>query len=326
MAGSPGDGDLTVQVLLFIGGVGVLYFGAEWLVRGAGRLASRFGVSPMVVGLTVVSLGTSAPELFVSVLSALRGQGDLAIANVMGSNLANIGLILGISALIRPLAVSGRVIRREVWVMLGVTALLYPVILDLHLSRIEGVLLLGVLVAYLFFILRTVRWEKPKDLGEFEQFAKNADLFARGPVRDLALVALGGAGLMLGAQAIVSAALEIADIFSIPPLVIGVTALALGTSLPELATSAVAAYRGEADIAVGNIIGSNVFNIAAVLGTTAVIAPIDISGRVLDVEFPAVLLMTLLLIPIVRSQQAISRAEGAVLVLAYFGMGYWVIH
>lgn len=326
MAGSAGDRSLSVQILLFIGGVGVLYFGAEWLVRGAGRLASRFGVSPMVVGLTVVALGTSAPELFVSVLAALRGQGDLAIANVMGSNLANIGLILGISALIRPMAVSGRVIRREVWVMLGVTILLFPVILDLHLSRIEGAGLLGVLVAYLFFILRTVKWGDRQNLEEFEQFTKEADLTAQGPMRCIALVVLGGAGLVLGAHAIVTAALEIADIFSIPPLVIGVTALALGTSLPELATSVVAAYRGEADIAVGNIIGSNVFNIAAVLGTTAVIAPIDISARVLDVEFPAVLLMTVLLIPIVRSRQAISRFEGAVLLAAYFGLGFWVIH
>ena len=163
---------MTREILLFIGGVGVLYFGAEWLVRGSARLATSLGVSPIVLGLTVVSMGTSAPELMVSVVAAVGGHGDLAIGNVMGSNLANIGLVLGISSIMRPLNVSGRVVTREVPVMLIITALLLPVIWDLRIGRLEGIALLGVLGGYLWFVFRTAKEEDEAVLGEYEQFAK----------------------------------------------------------------------------------------------------------------------------------------------------------
>lgn len=158
---------MTREVLLFVGGVGVLYFGAEWLVRGSARLATSVGVSPIVLGLTVVSMGTSAPELVVSLVAALGGNGDLAIGNVMGSNLANIGLVLGISAIAKPLHVSGRVVTREVPVMLMITALLLPVIWDLQISRVEGLALLVVLCAYLAFVFRTAKDEDEEVLGEY---------------------------------------------------------------------------------------------------------------------------------------------------------------
>ena len=317
---------MSREILLFIGGVGVLYFGAEWLVRGSARLATSLGVSPIVLGLTVVSMGTSAPELVVSVVAAVGGHGDLAIGNVMGSNLANIGLVLGISAIMRPLNVSGRIVTREVPVMLIITALLLPVIWDLRIGRLEGIALLGVLGGYLWFIFRTAKVEDEAVLGEYEQFAKEAvGLTPWAAVRDLALITLGIMGLVMGAFAIRESALALAEAMGISELVIGLTLVSIGTSLPELATSIVAAFRDEADIAVGNVIGSNVFNIAAILGITATITPLPVNPQVLRLEFPAVVIMSVLLIPIVRANLTIRRAEGIVLLGSYLALGAWIL-
>ena len=317
---------MSREILLFIGGVGVLYFGAEWLVRGSARLASSLGVSPIVLGLTVVSMGTSAPELVVSVVAAVGGHGDLAIGNVMGSNLANIGLVLGLSAIMRPLNVSGRVVTREVPVMLIITALLLPVIWDLRIGRLEGIALLGVLGGYLWYVFRTAKEEDEAVLGEYEQFVKEAvGLTAWAAARDLALITMGIMGLVMGAFAIRESALALAEAMGISELVIGLTLVSIGTSLPELATSVVAAFRGEADIAVGNVIGSNVFNIAAILGITATITPLSVNPQVLSLEFPAVVIMSVLLIPIVRANLTIRRAEGIVLLGSYLALGAWIL-
>ncbi len=317
---------MTREILLFIGGVGVLYFGAEWLVRGSARLAASLGVSPIVLGLTVVSMGTSAPELVVSVVAAVGGHGDLAIGNVMGSNLANIGLVLGISAIMRPLNVSGRIVTREVPVMLIITALLLPVIWDLRIGRLEGIALLGVLGGYLWFVFRTAREEDEAALSEYEQFAKEAvGLTPWAAARDLALITMGIMGLVMGAYAIRESALALAEAMGISELVIGLTLVSIGTSLPELATSVVAAFRDEADIAVGNVIGSNVFNIAAILGITATVTPLRVNPQVLSLEFPAVVIMSVLLIPIVRANLTIRRAEGIVLLGSYLALGGWIL-
>lgn len=317
---------MTREILLFVGGVGVLYFGAEWLVRGSARLATSLGVSPIVLGLTVVSLGTSAPELVVSLRAALGGSSDLAIGNILGSNLANIGLVLGISALVRPLSVSGRVVTREVPVMLLITAALLPIIWNLHIGRAEGVMLIGLLAAYLIFLFRTARTEDAKVLDEYEQFAKDTiGLSGWTTARDVGLIFVGIAGLALGAFAIVESALAFAEVWNISELVIGLTIVSISTSLPELATSAVAAWRREGDIAVGNIIGSNVFNIAAVLGITATVSPLDVSPEVLRLEYPAVMIMSVLLVPIVRANLTIRRIEGFFLVSAYVALGIWVL-
>ena len=317
---------MTREVLLFIGGVGVLYFGAEWLVRGSVRLATSLGVSPIVLGLTVVSMGTSAPELVVSVVAAVGGYGDLAIGNVMGSNLANIGLVLGISAIMRPLNVSGRVVTREVPVMLIITALLLPVIWDLRIGRLEGIALLGVLGGYLWFVFRTAKEEDDAVLGEYEQFAREAaGLTPWATARELALITMGIMGLVMGAFAIRESALALAEAMGISELVIGLTLVSIATSLPELATSIVATFRDEADIAVGNVIGSNVFNIAAILGITATITPLPVNPQVLSLEFPAVVIMSVLLIPIVRANLTIRRAEGIVLLGSYLALGAWIL-
>ena len=317
---------MTREILLFIGGVGVLFFGAEWLVRGSSRLAASLGVSPIVVGLTVVSMGTSAPELVISVVASLGGNPDLAIGNVMGSNLANVGLVLGISAILRPLHVSARVVTREVPVMILITAALLPLIWNHHIGRLEGVLLLTMLVCYLSFVLRTAKEDDPEAPDEYEVPADEAvGLTSRTIVRDIVFIFLGVVGLLLGAFAIRESAVLLAQAMGISELVIGLTLVSIGTSLPELATCAVAALRQEADIAVGNILGSNVFNIAGVLGVTAIVAPLQFSPDVLRFHFPAVIIITILMVPIVRMRLVIRRREGVVLLGAYLALGYWIL-
>jgi cation:H+ antiporter len=317
---------MTREILLFLGGVGVLYFGAEWLVRGSARLAASLGVSPIVVGLTVVSMGTSAPELMISMVASLGGSHDLAIGNVMGSNLANVGLVLGASAILRPLQVSARVVTREVPVMILITGLLLPLIWDARIGRLEGVALALMLVAYIGFVLRTSKAEDPEVLGEYDESArKTVGLAPRTILRDVTFVGLGVVGLVLGALAIRESATALAEAMGISELVIGVTLVSIGTSLPELATCVVAAWRQEADIAVGNILGSNVFNIAGVLGVTAIVAPLQISPEVVRFEFPAMMFLSVLMVPIVRMRLVIRRREGFVLLGSYLALGAWVL-
>ena len=318
------NGMLTNGLLLAMG-VGVLYFGAEWLVRGATRLASALGVPPIVVGLTVVSMGTSAPELVVCLVAALRGNPDLAMGNVMGSNLANIGLILGLTAMVRPLEVNGRVVKREIPVMIAVTLALFPLILDGQLSRPDGMILIVILALYLLFINRAASEEVPEVVGEFEIYADDSKADAKTVAGSLALIVGGSIGLVLGGRSIVMAAEYIASAFGVPDLVIGLTLVAIGTSLPELATALVAAFRKEADIAVGNIIGSNVFNIAAILGITSTVQPIRVVSNVVREELPAVLLLSLLAFPVTRSAHRIRRWEGAILLTAYFVATIWLV-
>lgn len=316
---------LLLHVLLLGGGIAVLYFGAEWLVRGAARMATSLGLSPIVVGLTVVSLGTSAPELAVCVLAALRGDPDIAMGNVMGSNLANIGLILGLAALARPLTVTARVVRREVPLMIGVTVLLYPLILDQRLTRPDGVLLLMVMAGYLAMVFKTAEIEDDTVLGQYQDFAERAEHVPdQLRARDVLLVVVGSGGLILGGSSIVEGAEYVALELGFSQLVISLSVIAIGTSLPELATSVVAALRDEADIAVGNIIGSNVFNLALILGTTSVVAPLDVNRAVLVAHMPAVLLISLITFPIVRSGYRIRRAEGAVFLTAYAAAMFWL--
>ena len=318
---------MTQEILLFVGGVGVLYFGAEWLVRGSARLAASLGVSPIVVGLTVVSMGTSAPELVISVVASLGGNPDLAMGNVMGSNLANVGLVLGISAILRPLKVSTRVVTREVSVMIFITLALLPLIWNSHLGRLEGFALVTMLVFYLTFVLWTSKTEGQGTLNEYGEAAtpEGGGLSSRTIARDLAFILLGVAGLVLGAFAIRQSAVALAEALGISELVIGLTLVSIGTSLPELATCAVAALRDQADIAVGNILGSNIFNIAGVLGITSIIAPLDFSADVLRLEYPAVMVITVLMVPIVRHRLVIRRREGVVLLSAYLALIAFVL-
>lgn len=318
--------DLVLDVVLLSLGVGVLYYGAEWLVRGSARMASSLGISPIVIGLTVVSFGTSAPELVVCTVAALGGNSDLAIGNVLGSNLANIGLILGLTAIVRPLEVHARVVWREMPLMLLVTAALFPLLWDLRLSRGDGVILLIALAWYLVFVFQSVGDEAPEILGEYEDFMTAST--AQGAVLrppDVILVIAGSACLVLGGYCIVEGAVQVASALGISQVVIGLTVVAVGTSLPELATSLVAAARKESDIAVGNVIGSNIFNVAAILGATSLLEPMTIRPSILTRELPAVLGMSVLLLPLLRSGWKIRRWEGALLLATYIVVGVYLL-
>jgi len=318
---------MIADIALFIGGVGVLYFGAEWLVRGSSRLAASLGVSPIVVGLTVVSAGTSAPELVISVVASWNENYDLAIGNVMGSNLANIGLVLGISAIVRPLRVSTRVVTREVSVMFFITLALLPLIWDSQLGRFEGALLVTMLVVYLGLVRRSSKTEdtEAQHVPGEATTVETGGVSSRTITRDSILIVLGIAGLGLGAVAINKSALALAEAMGISQLVIGLTLVSIGTSLPELATCVVAALRHQADIAVGNILGSNVFNIAGVLGVTSIVAPLTFDPDVLRLDYLAVMAMTVLLVPIVRHKLVIRRREGVVLLSIYLALITFVV-
>ena len=314
------------DLAVLISGLVVLYFGAEWLVRGASRLASSLGVSPIVIGLTVVSLGTSAPELVVCLVAALQGNPGLAIGNVMGSNLANIGLILGLTSLVHPLEVKHRVVWREMPVMLLITFAIYPIAFDRVLSRMDGFMLLLVLLAYLVWVFRSGHPDEIKSShGPRDSMATSEEAASLLNLKDIGHVALGSAFLVLGGYCIVKGAVEVASALGISEVIIGLTVVAIGTSLPELATSLVAAMRQEVDIAVGNIIGSNIFNLTAIFGTTAIVRPIMIPETVLSRELAGVVFMSLLLLPILRNGWQIKRWEGALLLTAYIGMGWWLI-
>ena len=312
--------------LALAAGVGVLFFGAEWLVRGAARLAGALGVKPIVVGLTVVSLGTSAPELVVSLTAALRGNSDLAMGNVLGSNLANIGLILGLSALIRPMQVAARVVTREVPIMLGITVLLYPLIWDLELGMSDGLILLMVLAVYILFVNKAAEEEPSEILGEYEEFARSSEHLGGSTGRDVALILAGSLALVVGGTLIVNSSEFLAAEFGIPDIIVGLTVVAIGTSLPELATSLVAAARGESDIAVGNVVGSNIFNVAAILGTTATVTPISVAPEILRQELPAVLLLSFILLPVTRNALKVRRWEGGLLLGGYVVLGILLFH
>jgi cation:H+ antiporter len=326
---------MILHLVILALGVGALYYGAEWLVKGSARLGMALGWSPIVIGLTVVSLGTSAPELVVCVAAALRGNGDLAVGNVIGSNLANIGLVLGLTGAIMPLQVAGRVVRREVPVMIIITLLVYPLLLDLTVGRLEGFALLVLLVGYLYYVMRESGSEAPEIVAEFEQViamgegesslepGEEAPKVPGGGRRAVTFVVVGVVALTVGGELIVRSAIEVADWLGMSDLFVGLTVVAIGTSLPELATSVVAAIRRQSDIAVGNIIGSNIFNLTAVLGISSLVQPLHIDASVLTQEYPAMLVLSLLVLPIARMGFRIRRFEGMLLLVGYFGIFWW---
>lgn len=322
---------LILELLLLVGGFAAIYFGADWMVRGAARLQGILGLSPIVIGLTVVSLGTSAPELVVAVLAALQGSGDLAVGNVLGSNLANIGLILGGTALVSPLIVVDRVVHREIPIMIFLTLLFLPLILDHRVGRLDGILLCLLLAAYLAYVFHQGRKAPAEMLAEYSKLASEARSQARKAIlKSIGLLVVGVLGLVLGGKAIVEAATYLARAFGISEMGIGLTVVAVGTSLPELATSLVAALKKHTDIAVGNVIGSNIFNLTGVMGVASVIQPIAVHEEVHTLEYPAVLAMSVLvlLVPFFCRRNGrfqIRRMGGFVLLSAYLLIGIWVL-
>jgi cation:H+ antiporter len=300
---------MLIDIIFFIVGLVILILGADILVRGASGLAVSAGISKVVIGLTVVSLGTSAPEMAVSLQSGFQGQTDLLLGNVVGSNIANILLILGLSAIIAPLRVDAKLIRADVPIMIGLSLLMFVLVLDGSLARWESLLLSAILIGYVWFLFRENRAET--NVEPLERPEPRWKL--------VAYLLAGLVGLVLGARWLVGSAVSFATLFGVSELVIGLTVVAVGTSLPELATSVIAAMKGERDIAVGNVIGSNIMNILAVLGVTGAIIPIDIPvGRqALVFDLPVMLAATIACFPIFFSRNRIRRWEGGIL-FAYF--------
>lgn len=312
----------------FILGLVALVAGAELLVRGASKLALTFGISPLVVGLTVVAFGTSAPEMAVSVQSAWSGQVDIALGNVVGSNIFNVLFILGASALIVPLVVHQQIIRQEVPVMIGASLLLWAMAANGGISRWEGLLLGSLIVGYTIVIIRQSRRETAAIKAEYDEAfdggAKSWD--AHWGVQILLILA-GLALLVLGSNWLVDAAVAFAKYLGVSELVIGLTIVAAGTSLPEVATSILAAIRGERDIAVGNVVGSNIFNILAVLGISASVAPGDlaVAPAMLAFDIPVMVAVAVACLPVFFSGSAILRWEGSMFLALYVAYTLYLI-
>ena len=308
-------------IMMFLGGLVLLTGGAEVLVRGAARLAAAIGVSPLIIGLTVVAFGTSAPEMAVSVRSAWSGGtgADIAVGNVIGSNIFNVLFILGVAALIAPLVVSQRLVRIEVPLMIGVSVLMLLLALDGKFGRLDGALLFGGIIAYTVFAIMQGRKESKAVADEYAGEFGAAPRTRFGFVVDLGYVLGGLVLLVLGAHWLVEAAVSIARAFGVSELIIGLTIVAAGTSLPEVATSVMASIKGERDIAVGNVIGSNLFNILAVLGLASLVAPagINVAPSALSFDIPIMIAVAFACLPIFFTGYAIARWEGA-LFLAYY--------
>lgn len=299
-----------VSISQIVFGLIGLYFGAEWLVRGGAALALRLGVTPLVVGLTVISFGTGAPELIVNINAALAHDSAIALGNVIGSNIANLALVLGIAALIRPLRVEQQVIRREVPVMLLATLMLSAMLWNGQISRLEGAVLALSLALYLLVSIRLARTTGTDATPPPTEAQSTSRTHA------VLLIACGLALLLVGAHLFVLGAVTVAEYYQISPLVIGLTVVAIGTSLPEIATSAVAAYKGEGDIAIGNAVGSNIFNIFCVLGLTSLIFAVSGNG-VSWIDLAVMTGVALVSLPIMRTGFEISRAEGGLLLFGY---------
>jgi len=307
-------------LLHLIAGLVLLVLGAETLVRGASRLAATIGISPLVIGLTVVAFGTSSPELAVSVKSALSGQADIAVGNVVGSNIFNVLFILGLSALVAPLVVSQQLVRFDVPLMIAVSVVVLALGWDAKIGRGEGLLLFSGLVAYLLFLIYQSRKESKQIADEY---AKEYGPDNRPPtprwLTNGGLVLGGLALLVLGSHWLVAGAVAIAQRLGVSELIIGLTIVAAGTSLPEVATSVIASLRGERDIAVGNVVGSNLFNMLGVLGLSGMVAPagIDVPRVALGFDIPVMIAVAFACLPIFFTGNLIARWEGA-LFLGYY--------
>ena len=309
-----------LTIILFVAGLGLLVAGAEILVRGASNLAAAVGVSPLVIGLTVVAFGTSTPELAVSIKSSLAGESDIALGNVIGSNIFNILFILGLSAIISSLVVAQQLIRLEVPLMIGISILVFIFGLDGRIDRSNGILLFMGIIAYTVFLIIKSRGEKKEILDEYnKEYGTDSKSTSLHMMMNAGLIIGGLCLLVLGSRWLVNGAVSFAQLFGISELVIGLTIVAAGTSLPEVAASTVAAIRGEKDIAVGNVVGSNLFNLLSVLGMSSILSPdgIRVSAAALRFDLPVMIAVSVACLPIFFTGNLIARWEG-LLFLGYY--------
>ena len=313
----------VMTILLLVGGLVLLVVGAEALVRGASRLAAALGIAPLIIGLTIVAFGTSSPEMAVSVQSVLAGQTDIAVGNVVGSNIFNVLFILGLSALITPLLVAQQLVRLDVPIMIGVSVVLLLMALNGVIEQWEGAVLFAGIIGYTIF--QIVQSRKGKETAAVEaeyaeEYGKPEPRSTRRMLLKIGMAVVGLVLLVLGARWFVDGAVQLARAFGISEVIIGLTIVAAGTSLPEVATSLVAAFRGERDIAVGNVVGSNIFNILAVLGLSSLVSPgqgLPVSLGMIELDIPFMIAVAVACLPVFVTGNTIARREGGVF-LAYY--------
>jgi len=316
---------MLISFFLFIVGLGLLYFGAEWLVKGSSSLARSLGLSSLVIGLTVVAFGTSTPELVVSVVSAVKGKSMIAIGNVIGSNICNIALVLGLAALFQPITSDPGVVRRDIPIMLALSGYVTVLSANSSLSRLDGATLVAGIILYTYLNYYIARRQRLPVVSALDMVAARAETapVITSRVRQIGLVLVGIAGVIVGADMLIRAAVTIMERLGVSQKFIALTMVAFGTSLPELATSVVAAIRKEMDISLGNLVGSNVFNLLCVLGASSLVRPILIPGGFvasgLVVDYAVMLLISFLPWLLMRRRYRLGRRGGILLLACYVG-------
>ncbi len=319
---------MLLQSILFIAGITGVYFGAEWLVKGSSKLSRDLGIKPIVIGLTVVAFGTSSPELAVSLTASIKGSNDIAIGNIIGSNIANIGLILGIAAIVLPLKVEKVIMKRELPLMIAISAALYFMAIDKKIGLIDGLILFTGIIFFISYQVYNTLNSKGKSGNSTdnaddktcitERTDKQSPAGRKYLLYNILYIVIGLACLLIGSHILVKSAIFIASRLGVSEMLIGLTVVAFGTSVPEMATSVVSVLRKEADICVGNVIGSNIFNILMVIGSVALVRPLNVARETLFFEFPVMLLFSVALIPMIRGSLRVNRLEGCLLTAGYF--------
>ena len=323
---------MGLNILFCLIGFLLLYFGAEWLVKGSSSLARSLGVTPVVIGLTVVAFGTSAPELVVSLVSSIQGKSMIAVGNVVGSNICNIALVLGVSALFQPITSHRSVVTRDIPIMLGISVYLLVLSFNSVLGRVEGATLFTGIILYTFFNYYIAMRESKRGLAQeavLEELGVEEVEYITSRKKQIIFILVGIFGVVFGAQLVVDSAVKIMTVLGVSEKFIGLTIVAFGTSLPELATSVVAAIRKEMDISIGNLVGSNVFNIMSVLGVASLVRPITIPGGFFEsgLVFDYLVMMFTSFLPwlMMRKTNTVTRRDGAILLLCYVGYLVYLI-
>jgi len=318
----------VLYITLCLIGFLLLYFGAEWLVKGSSSLAHSLGITPIVIGLTVVAFGTSAPELVVSLISSIQAKSMIAVGNAVGSNICNIALVLGLSAVFNPIKCDPSVVKRDIPIMLAVSVYLLLLTFNSTLGRIEGATLFSGIILYTFFNYYLTKKETIR-AADIESELEEIGFIGSRP-KQVLLIAVGIAGVVIGAQIVVDSAVKIMTILGVSEKFIGLTIVAFGTSLPELATSVVAALRGEMDISIGNLVGSNVFNIMSVLGIASLVRPIPIPGGFFEsglwIDYMVMIFVSFLPWLMMRKDFTVNRRDGFVLLACYVGYLTYLIY
>jgi cation:H+ antiporter len=314
---------MATTIAILVIGLIILIIGGDYLVRGSSSIALRLHLSPLVVGLTIVAFGTSAPELVISVQSALKGSPDIAMGNVIGSNICNLALVLGLTSVISPVKVQSNSIRIDWPMTMGASILLYIMIREGQLVGLEGMIMVTVLLVYLVLIIRQSRKNILASKAEEDQ--EIPDTPSKQIWKDLVFILIGCIGLYYGSEWFVGSAKELALSLGVEERVVGLTVVALGTSLPELATAAVASYKGQTDLALGNLMGSNIFNILSILGITSIIKDINVHEIILNKDMIWMLLITLMILPLMVIRREVGRVDGLILLIVYAVYIYTVI-